>query len=657
MKTIHAKIANGGFACGKAFVLSKRAKTEKTLTSDPDGALRELDGAIETVRADYERLLSEAAAAGNTVAEGILQAQLAILQDPVLYEKITALVRNSNFCGAYAAECAGEEMASVLEASDSDYLRARSSDVRLIAGKLSDALSGNTAATVPEEPSVIVAEEAAPEQLIRIGREKILALITENGSPLSHVSILAGTYGIPYLFGTEELPENGTEIAVDGEQGLVILNPDGQTKKDVGNKIREYQEQSSAEPGDESYPIRLYANIASPKDLDDVINNGAEGIGLFRTEFLYMNRKELPTEEEQFQVYRAVLEGMHGKEVIIRTMDIGADKKTECLPLPAEENPALGRRAIRICLDEPELFRTQLRAILRAACYGNAGIMYPMITSCEELEAISEQVRLSAQELEQRQERYTMPKQGIMIETPAAAVISDLLAEHVDFFSIGTNDLTQYTLALDRQGEGLDRYYNPHHEAIYRLIQMTAENAHRHNTLVSICGELGGNPKAIRRLAECGVDELSMSPGKLPQARAVLRKMQEESRAAFEELTAPADGMLIPMEQIPDEAFASGVLGTCIAVETESGEIFAPCSGTVTMVSETKHAFGIRSDAGSEILIHIGINTVSLKGQGFDCKLQKGQRIQQGELLMHADVGYIRSKGLSPMVIMVYGLK
>lgn len=657
MKIIHAKIANGGFACGKAFVLSRRTKAEKTLTSDPDGVLRELGRAIETVRTDYERLLSEAAAAGNTVAEGILQAQLAILQDPVLYEKITAFVRDSGFNGAYAAECAGEEMAAVLETSESEYLRARSSDVRLITERLSDMLSGNAAAAVPTEPSVIVAEEAAPEQLIRIGRENILALITENGSPLSHVSILAGTYGIPYLFGAEELPESGAEIAVDGEQGLVILNPDGQTKENIENKIREYQEQGKSSQEDEVYPVRLYANIASPKDLEDVIKNGAEGIGLFRTEFLFMNRKELPTEEEQYQVYRKVLEGMHGREVIIRTMDIGADKKTECLPLPAEENPALGRRAIRICLEEPELFRTQLRAILRAACYGNAGIMYPMITSCEELEAIEEQVRLSAQELKQRQERYAMPKQGIMIETPAAAVISDLLAEYVDFFSIGTNDLTQYTLALDRQGEGLDRYYNPHHEAIYRLIGMTAENAHRHSTTVGVCGELGGNPKAIRRLVECGVDELSMSPGKLPQARAALRKMQKENNAAFDELTAPADGVLIPMEQIPDEAFSSGVLGTCVAVETESGEIFAPCNGTITMVSETKHAFGIRSDAGSELLIHIGINTVSLQGKGFDCKLRKGQRIQQGELLMRADVSYIRSMGLSPMVILAYGLK
>ncbi len=653
MKIINTKTANDGLARGKTFVLNNRECATETLITDTDEEIKKIDRAIDVVRSDYERLLADAGE--NTVASEIIQAQLAILQDPVLYEKICTLVRDKNLNSAYAAECAGEEMALSLEASDSEYLKARSSDIRLIAKKLADVCIGNDTILTPSEPSVIVANEISPEQLIQIGKDNILALITENGSELSHTSILAGTYGIPYLFDVNPLPENGAEVAVDGENGTLIISPDAQTKEDFDNRILLFKKHSAVTNKQDDFPVGLYANIASPDDVNIAIENGAEGIGLFRTEFLYMNRKELPTEEEQFAIYRKVLESMDGSEVIIRTMDIGTDKKTECLPLPHEENPALGKRAIRVCLDFPEIFRTQLRAIFRAACYGNAGIMYPMITSCDELDAIKEQVELSIQELELRHENYAVPKQGIMIETPAAAIISDMLAKKVDFFSIGTNDLTQYTLALDRQAKGLDRYYNEHHEAIYRLIKITAENAHRHNTVVEVCGELGGNPKAIIKLLECGVDKLSMSPGKLPRVRAALQMIQNTQQ--IDELTAPADGVLIPMEQIPDEAFSSGVLGDCIAVETESGEIFAPCNGTISMVAQTHHAFGIRSDAGNDILIHIGINTVSMNGKGFECDLQVGQRISQGEQLMRADVPLIREQGLSPMVILAYSAK
>lgn len=653
MKKIELKIANGGIALGKAFILSDDIKVEK-ISGEPENEIKRFESASNTVCKSFEALIKKAQDEGNNVLSGILDAQLSIAGDPVIKEKITEYIKSQSVNAEFAVLTVGESTANEFKAMDNDYIKARSEDVLIVSKKVIKTLLGK-AEDIPSEPAVIFADEISPEQMVTVGEKNLLAMVTVNGSSLSHTAILAGTYDIPYVFGlpSDLKISSETEIAVDGDEGVIIIEPDKATKEIFAEKIRKADEEAKNITREDDLPVELFANITCVEDADRAIKNGAEGIGLFRTEFLFMNRRELPSEEEQFEAYKKVAEKMAGKEVIIRTMDIGSDKKTECLPLPNEENPALGRRAIRICLENTDLFRTQLRAILRVAKYGNIGIMYPMIASAWEIDAIKEQVALAAEELKNRGEKYAVPKQGIMIETPAAAVISDVLAEKVDFFSIGTNDLTQYALALDRQSEGLDEFYDPHHEAVYRLIEMVVTNAHKHNVKVGICGELGGNPKALERLIKCGVDELSMAPAKLKKARGVLKNIKLPV-AAVENFTAPADGNLISMSDIPDEAFSSGALGECVAVDPVNGDIYAPCDGEISMVADTYHAFSIKTPSGKEVLIHIGIDTVALKGTGFKCNLTLGQKVRQGEKLMAVNIDKIKSAGYSPMVIMVY---
>ena len=686
MKVLSGKKANGGEALGKLFVIGEQEEIGETFAEDIEAEIEKFKEAVSKVNDSFEKLIKKAQEGGDTAASGVLAAQQAMLSDAGLLEKAESLIREKKLSAASAAVSAGEEYEKKLKESDSEYIRERSSDVKAVMQKAALAALGKDDMGLPSEPSVIAAKELTPELLTRIGRENILGMISEQGSPVSHVAILSGTYGVPYVLGipVSEL-EAGAAVLVNGEEAKVCLDPDDSARAQYEKYREEEAEAEAAAALQEGavLPAKLYANAASLADVDSAVENGAGGIGLFRTEFLYMNRSTLPTEDEQFAIYKAAAEKMGGREVIIRTMDIGADKQTECIRQPKEENPALGKRAIRICLEDTELFHTQLRALLRAACFGDIKIMYPMITSEKELDEIEENVKAAAAELGARGEKYRIPDQGIMVETPAAAVISDRLAKRVKFMSIGTNDLTQYTLALDRLEEGLEKYYDPHHEALKRLIRMTCENGHKYGVTTGICGELGSDPEAIGWLIDCGVDELSVSTGKLKKTRQALAKLpaavsaaasaatpataqaaetsdntapeseytEASAKSFLSSLGAPADGELIPMAEIPDRVFSQGIMGECIGIEPENGDIYAPADGTIALVAETLHAFGLQTEDGRGILVHVGIDTVELKGECFENHLVCGQQVKRGEKVMTADIDGIRKKGYSAMVI------
>lgn len=420
---------------------------------------------------------------------------------------------------------------------DDDYMKARAADVKDISERLIRNLYGGDGMDMElEEPVIIVAEDLSPSETVQMDKEKILAFVTVHGSTNSHTAILARMMNIPALIGVPmdlEKLQTGTEAVVDGFSGEVFFDPTEEVRSEARQKIREEQEKRSLLQelkGKENMTksgrkINIFANIGSVGDMGYVLENDAGGIGLFRSEFLYIGRSELPSEEEQYQVYKQVAQTMAGKKVIIRTLDIGADKQADYLGLDKEENPALGYRAIRICLTQPEIFKTQLRALLRAAVYGNISVMYPMITSVEEVRKIKEIVQEVKAELEQSGTPYKDVEEGIMIETPASVMISDDLAQLVDFFSIGTNDLTQYTLAIDRQNEKLDPFYDPHHKAILRMIRMVVDNAHKAGKWAGICGELGADTELTRAFVEMGVDELSVAPSMILKLRKIVRDM------------------------------------------------------------------------------------------------------------------------------------
>ena len=392
-------------------------------------------------------------------------------------------------------------------------------------------LRGDVSVDLSEmEPSIIVADDLSPSETVQMDKEKILGFVTVHGSTNSHTAILARMMNIPALIGVsvdlEEL-RTGMEAVVDGFEGKFVVEPGGEVKQQTeakmceeAEKLKLLQELKGKETVTaDGKKVHLYANIGSVGDITGVLENDAEGIGLFRSEFLYLGKTDFPTEEEQFNAYKQALQLMAGKKVIIRTLDIGADKQVDYFNLGKEENPALGYRAIRICLKQPEIFKTQLRALLRAAVYGNLSVMYPMITSTEEVEQIFAIVEEIKQELDAAEIPYKVPEQGVMIETPAAVMISEDLAQMVDFFSIGTNDLTQYTLAIDRQNEKLDDFYNAHHKAILMMIRMVVENAHKYGKWAGICGELGADLELTDEFMKMGVDELSVAPGMILKLR------------------------------------------------------------------------------------------------------------------------------------------
>jgi phosphotransferase system enzyme I (PtsI) len=488
--------------------------------------------AISQLASLYEKALEEVGAENAAIFE----IHQMMLQDADYIEGITTMIRTEQINAEYAVASTADRFAEVFSSMDDAYMKERAADVKDISERLVNCLSGNVSAgAVTQEPSIIVADDLAPSETVQMDKTKVLAFVTVHGSTNSHTAILARTMNIPALIGTElTLTEslNGVFAVVDGFTGTLILDPDQET-------LEKYQKQQAKElekrallqelKGKETKTIdgteiKLYANIGDTSDLDSVLQNDAGGIGLFRSEFIYLGRDTFPTEEEQFKIYKTVAKAMGDKNVIIRTLDIGADKQVGYFNLDKEENPALGYRAIRICLRQPEIFKTQLRAILRASVFGNLSIMYPMIISLDELWAIKEIVKEVKLSLDAQGIAYQNVKEGIMIETPAAVMISDLLAKEVDFFSIGTNDLTQYTLAIDRQNPKLDYFYNAHHEAVLRMIKMVVDNAHKEGIWAGICGELGADMALTETFLKMGVDELSVSPSFILPVRKKVRE-------------------------------------------------------------------------------------------------------------------------------------
>ena len=513
----------------------KRARIE-----DPEAEVKRVKEAVEVSKKQLGRLYDKAVREVGEASAAIFEVHQMMLEDEDYLESMENMIRTELVNAEYAAAATGDNFAEMFAAMDDEYMKARSADVKDISERLVRNLSGEGDNDLSSmEPSIIVADDLSPSETVQMDKEKILAFVTVHGSTNSHTAILARMMNIPALIGVPmDLNglKTGMTAVVDGFSGQVIFEPEEDVQKETEKRMQEEAEKQKLLEelkGKENITpdgrkINIYANIGSVGDLGYVMENDAGGIGLFRSEFLYLGRNDFPTEEEQFQAYKQAVQTMAGKKVIIRTLDIGADKQVEYFNLGKEENPALGYRAIRICLKQPEIFKAQLRALFRAAVYGNLSVMYPMITSTEEVEKIYAIVAEVEEELKKQEVQYKIPEQGIMIETPAAVMISDRLAEMVDFFSIGTNDLTQYTLAIDRQNEQLDDFYNAHHEAVLRMIRMVVENAHKCGKWAGICGELGADLTLTEQFVRMGVNELSVAPSMILKLRKIVREMKAE---------------------------------------------------------------------------------------------------------------------------------
>ena len=541
MQYFQGKSVYKGIVMGPVAVLRKNDyQVKRTRIEDADAEILRVTGAVEAAKEQLGRLYDKAVQEVGEASAAIFEVHQMLLEDEDYLESIQSMIRTELINAEYAAAATGDNFAQMFAAMDDDYMKARAADIRDISERLVRNLSGGADADLNSmEPSVIVADDLSPSETVQMDKEKILAFVTVHGSTNSHTAILARMMNIPALIGVPMKPDelkNGMTAVVDGFSGQVIFEPDETVKAQTtekmaeeAEKLRLLQELKGKENVTlDGHKINIYANIGSVGDIGYVMENDAGGIGLFRSEFLYLGRNDFPTEEEQFQAYKQAVQMMAGKKVIIRTLDIGADKQVDYFNLGNEDNPAMGYRAIRICLKQPEIFKTQLRALLRAAVYGNLSIMYPMITSTEEVKKIYEIVAEVEEELKAQEIQYKIPEQGIMIETPAAAIISDRLAEMVDFFSIGTNDLTQYTLAIDRQNEKLDEFYNPHHEALLRMIQMVVDNAHKCGKWAGICGELGADTTLTEEFVRMGLDELSVAPSMVLKLRKLVREMKVE---------------------------------------------------------------------------------------------------------------------------------
>ena len=487
--------------------------------------------AAEQLQGLYEKALKEVGEANAAVFE----VHQMMLEDDDYIDSVVNIIETQQVNAEFAVATTGDNFAKMFAEMEDDYFKARAADVKDISERMVNILSGNeSGGALGDEPVIVVAEDLAPSETVQMDKEKLLAFVTRLGSANSHTAILARTMNIPALIEVDIKEEwNGKMAVVDGYTGTLYIDPDEETlkkmqeKKEEDIKARELLQELKGKEDItvDGKHIKLYANIGGVKDVTSVLANDAAGIGLFRSEFLYLEADNYPDEEAQFQAYKTVAENMAGKKVIVRTLDIGADKQVDYFNLDHEENPAMGYRAIRICLDRRDIFRTQLRALLRASAYGNIGIMYPMIISVDEVKEIKKIVESIKAELTEKGIEYGEVEQGIMIETPAAVMISDLLAEEVDFFSIGTNDLTQYTLAIDRQNSKLDNIYDSHHPAVLRMIQKTIENGHKAGCWVGICGELGADMTLTETFLKMGIDELSVSPTFVLPIRKLIREM------------------------------------------------------------------------------------------------------------------------------------
>lgn len=541
MQYFQGKSVYKGIVMGPVAVLKKNDyQVKRARIEDPEAEVKRVKEAVEISKKQLGRLYDKAVREVGEASAAIFEVHQMMLEDEDYLESMENMIRTELVNAEYAAAATGDNFAEMFAAMDDEYMKARSADVKDISERLVRNLSGEGDNDLSSmEPSIIVADDLSPSETVQMDKEKILAFVTVHGSTNSHTAILARMMNIPALIGVPmDLNglKTGMTAVVDGFSGQVIFEPEEDVQKETEKRMQEEAEKQKLLEelkGKENVTpdgrkINIYANIGSVGDLGYVMENDAGGIGLFRSEFLYLGRNDFPTEEEQFQAYKQAVQTMAGKKVIIRTLDIGADKQVDYFNLVKEENPALGYRAIRICLKQPEIFKAQLRALFRAAVYGNLSVMYPMITSTEEVEKIYAIVAEVEEELKKQEVQYKIPEQGIMIETPAAVMISDRLAEMVDFFSIGTNDLTQYTLAIDRQNEQLDDFYNPHHEAVLRMIRMVVENAHKCGKWAGICGELGADLTLTEQFVRMGVDELSVAPSMILKLRKIVREMKAE---------------------------------------------------------------------------------------------------------------------------------
>lgn len=535
MQVFRGKSVFGGIAIGRIKVYQKgeqqikRVRVEDTNT-EIERYAKAKEEAVSQLQGLYEKAVREV---GESNA-AIFEIHQMMLEDDDYNESVENIIKTQKVNAEYAVGVTADNFSQMFATMDDEYMKERAIDVKDVSERILSVLNGSSKSIVDsEEPVIIVADDLAPSETVQLDKDKILSFVTVHGSVNSHTAILARTMGIPALIGTNiPLDEtvDGKLAVVDGINGMVYLEPEADILTQMQEKQREETEKKELlkklkgreNITQDGKKIMLYANIGNIKDLAMVLQNDAGGIGLFRSEFIYLEKEDFPTEEEQFRIYRTVAETMAGKQVIIRTLDIGADKKCDYFQLEQEENPAMGVRAIRICLTREEVFKTQLRAIFRASAYGSIAIMYPMITSLWEVKRIKEIVCEVKAELEQQNIKHGNPKQGIMIETPAAVMVSEELAKEVDFFSIGTNDLTQYTLAVDRQNPKLDAFYDPHHPAVLRMIKMVVENAHKAGIWAGICGELGADLDLTQEFLKMGVDELSVSPGRILPIRKII---------------------------------------------------------------------------------------------------------------------------------------
>lgn len=539
MQTYRGKSVFGGIAIGRIKVCKKeRQQVRRRKVEDVEAELARYERAkaqaMEQLSGLYEKALREV---GEENA-AIFEVHRMMLEDGDYNESVENIVRSNGVNAEYAVASTGDNLSRMFAAMEDDYMRARAADVKDVSERVIANLQGTAGeAADVDEPVIVVAEDLAPSETVQMDKEKVLSFVTALGSLNSHTAILARTMGIPALVGAEvplDASLDGRLGIVDGAAGILYVEPEEELlarmkarKEEEREKRRLLQELKGRETVTlDGRRVKLYANIGNQKDLAAALENDAEGVGLFRSEFLYLEKDRFPTEEEQFATYKAAAETMAGRPVIIRTLDIGADKQSGYFELEKEENPALGCRAIRLCLKRPEIFRTQLRALFRASAFGRLSIMYPMITGTGEVRRIKAIVEGVKAELSAQGIACGEPEQGIMIETPAAVMVSRELAEEVDFFSIGTNDLTQYTLAIDRQNPSLDEFYDPHHPAVLRMIEMVVKNAHEAGIWAGICGELAADRELTGAFLSMGVDELSVSPGSILPLRKTVRELK-----------------------------------------------------------------------------------------------------------------------------------
>ncbi len=537
MLIYQGKSVYGGIAIGKIKIWKKANSIIKCYhVKDADKEFSRFLEAKSKAINQLTELRKQAIEKVGSESAAIFEIHAMMLEDADFLDSIENVIRNQHYNSEYAVSLCCESFVAMFSSMDDSYMKERAADVKDISERLINILNGVSFKSDEEESNLImVAEDFSPSETLQLDKNKILAFVTAKGSLNSHTAILARMMNIPAIIGVD-LCSNGLSdgklAVVDGYSGTIYVDPDeGFLKKmqqkadeDVAkhNLLKFYKGKETITI--DGKKINLYANIGNIKDIANVIDNDAEGIGLFRSEFIFLEKNTFPSEEEQFAIYKNAVETMSGKKVIIRTLDIGADKKVDYFGLKHEENPAMGLRAIRLCLKQPHIFKTQLRALMRASVYGNLSIMYPMITSVDEIKQIKDIIKETAEELKTSNIPYSIPEQGIMIETPASVMISDILAKEVSFFSIGTNDLSQYTLAIDRQNEDVDDFFNPYHEAVMRMIELTIKNGHKAGIWVGICGELASDVALTKRFLQMGIDELSVSPAAVFPIRKTVRE-------------------------------------------------------------------------------------------------------------------------------------